>query len=109
MEVNWKVWLEVDEKKVFGKGPWELLKNIDELGSLRQAAAVMKMSYSKAWTIISRLEANLDFELLDKQVGGSNGGGSELTTESRKLLRKYRKLERRIAQEIPKIFQEVFN
>jgi molybdate transport repressor ModE-like protein len=109
VELKWKVWLEAEGKKIFGKGPQELLKKVDELGSLRQAAAAMEMSYSKAWTIISRLEISLDFELLEKQIGGSDGGGSELTVEGKELLRKYQEIEERIAQELPVIFQEVFN
>ncbi|ADL12022.1 winged helix-turn-helix domain-containing protein [Acetohalobium arabaticum] len=109
MEIKWKIWLEEDDGKVFGDGPRELLSKVKELGSLRQAAKAMDMSYSKAWSIISMIEKNLDVELLQRQIGGSNGGGSELTEEGKEILIKYHKMEQEVDHTLQKIFQNFFN
>ncbi|MFN2340394.1 MAG: winged helix-turn-helix domain-containing protein [Halanaerobium sp.] len=84
MRLNYKLWLEEDER-LFGDGPCQILELVDQLGSLRQAAAEINMSYSQAWKLIKKLEKRLDFKLLDKKVGGSSGGGSELTVKGRIL------------------------
>lgn len=46
MKVAHKVWLD-NEGKAFGEGPYQLLKRIEERGSLQQATTDMKMSYRK--------------------------------------------------------------
>ena len=84
MRLNYKLWLEEDER-IFGDGPCQILELVDQLGSLRQAAAEINMSYSQAWKLIRKLEKRLGFKLLDKKVGGSCGGGSELTVKGRIL------------------------
>lgn len=108
MELGWKVWLKNDEKKIFGKGPRNLLIKVEKFGSLRKAAVSMNMSYSKAWNIISNLEKNLGFEILDKYVGGIDGGGSTLTDEARELIKKYDEFERDIEENIEKIYRKYF-
>lgn len=48
MQVRYKLWLEEGEH-VFGEGLFELLQEIDRLGSINQAARSLKMSYRQAW------------------------------------------------------------
>lgn len=108
MELGWKVWLKSDEKKIFGRGPRNLLIKVEEFGSLRKAAASMNMSYSKAWNIISNLEKNLEFEILNKYVGGIDGGGSTLTDEARELIKKYDEFERDVEENVKKIYGKYF-
>ena len=47
-----------------GRGPVELLRGIERLGSINQAAKEMNMSYVKAWKIIKRMEASLGGKML---------------------------------------------
>ncbi|MGM0471110.1 MAG: winged helix-turn-helix domain-containing protein [Bacillota bacterium] len=108
MELKWKIWLEENENKIFGEGPKELLSKVDKLGSLRQAAVAMNMSYSKAWNVISMIEDNLGVKLLEKQAGGSSGGGSQLTQEGREILNNYRQLEIEVEEQLEKIFAQYF-
>ena len=58
------------QDKSFGPGPMRLLRGVEEGGSLHQAAEAMGMSYSKAWTLLRKLEKEWGFTLLDRQPGG---------------------------------------
>lgn len=102
-----KVWLEKEEKLVFGKGREELFKAIDEQGSISKAARSMEMSYKAAWEKIKVTEKRLGQKLVEKQVGGRSGGGTALTPKGRELLAKYEKLRRQCERETDKIFKRL--
>ncbi len=89
LKLRYKIWLEKNEEKVFGEGPLDILLRVEMTGSLRQAAEEINMSYSQAWNLIKDLEKRLEFNLLERKVGGERGGGSEITEEARKLMTKY--------------------
>ncbi|MFA5523379.1 MAG: LysR family transcriptional regulator [Tissierellales bacterium] len=108
MKIHWRIWLTKDEIKIFGKGPRELLQRTEKMGSLRKAAISMNMSYSKAWNLISNLEKALDTRILDKTIGGLDGGSSTLTEEGKRLISKYDELEKRIEEAVFKIYEEIF-
>ena len=76
-------------EKVFGPGVAQLLHCVQELHSLRAAAASMNMAYSKAWTVLRAAERELGFKLLHSTTGGKGGGGAVLTPEGKDLLEKY--------------------
>ena len=92
MDIEFRLWLKKGDKKVFGVGPRNLLRQVEVFGSLRQAALSLNMSYSKAWEIIKMLEENLGYRLIESRTGGNHGGGSYLTTEGKKLLTGFEKL-----------------
>jgi len=106
----YKIWLD-NNGKAFGEGPCELLARVERTGSLNQAAAEMGMSYNKAWRLIRTLEDRLGFPLLVRQVGGTAGGGSQVTPQARRLMRQYTALredvEKTLAQLYEKHFQEM--
>jgi molybdate transport system regulatory protein len=107
MKIGYRVWLD-NNGKAFGKGPKELLKRIEATNSLRQAAAQMDMSYSKAWKVIHDNENRLGFPLLERTVGGPSGGGSKLTPRARELLVQYDKLEKDVEKAVAKIYRNRF-
>lgn len=109
MKLAIKLWLITDDnnEKIFGEGPEELLIKVDEYGSLRQAAASMNMSYSKAWGIISNIEKQLDLKLLEKQIGGVKGGGSTLTPTAREMLDKYFKIKNEVELYVQNLQQKL--
>jgi molybdate transport system regulatory protein len=84
-----RIWLQERGLRVFGPGAQELLRRVDETGSLNQAAKDMKMAYSKAWRMIGEIEQGLGVNLLERQTGGAVGGGSRLTTEGRVVLKRF--------------------
>lgn len=77
------------DEKCFGPGIAALLHRVEELSSLRSAAASMGMAYSKAWSVLKSCEEHLGFKLLNSTVGGRNGGGAALTDEAREMLAAY--------------------
>lgn len=84
-----KIWLEKENQKVFGDGPWDILKRIEQTGSIRKAAAEINMSYSQAWRLVRMIETNLGCAILEKKTGGSGGGYSTLTPQAAKLTAAY--------------------
>ena len=94
--------------KAFGPGIAQLLHRIEELKSLRSAAASMEMAYSKAWTIIKNSEKALGYPLLTSTTGGKNGGGAVLTEEGASLLKKYDEFCTEMMEYGDKLFAEKF-
>ncbi len=107
MKVGYKVWLDNDGK-AFGDGPYELLRRVERMVSLRRAANHMGMSYSKAWRLIRTLEERLGFPLLDRKVGGQSGGGSLVTPRARNLLNQYEEFRRDVDASLENIYRKHF-
>ena len=78
--VKSKIWIEdAAGDLVFGSGRLRLLMAVAEYGSLLAAAKAMGMGYRAAWGKIKATEERLGKSLLDRRIGGSSGGGSDLT------------------------------
>ena len=75
--------------KIFGPGPYRLLCGIMKTGSLKKSADNMNMSYSKAFAKIKNAEKALGYALTTRSIGGKSGGGSVLTPQALKLMKKY--------------------
>lgn len=93
--VNGSLWLEGEGTRFFGPGPVELLKLIEETGSINQAAKKMGMSYKKAWEIVSRLNEIVGSPMVITATGGEKGGGSTISEEARQLIEYYQSLRER--------------
>ena len=107
MKVAYKVWLDNDGK-AFGEGPYQLMKRIEEKGSLHQAAIDMKMSYRKAWRTLHAIEEKLGFALLDRHVGGVSGGGSQITDAGRELVKNYEGFRNDVREALETIYGKHF-
>ena len=109
MRLRYKVWLEHEERgKAFGDGPLEMLERVERLGSLRQAATEMGMSYNKAWYLVRRLEKALGFLLLERRSGGRHGGGSVVTPRARELMVHYRRFREQVALNLFELYRRNF-
>ena len=109
MKPGYSLWITNENgDKIFGMGPYNLLLLIDELGSLNKAAKKISISYTKARDILNRAEKELNIKLLDREVGGAEGGGSKLTEDARKIMAKYDVYRIESSQSIDRIFEEVF-
>lgn len=73
----------VDPKRV------RLLKEIQKCGSINQAAKKANVSYKSAWDHLAAMNAISPRPLLERNVGGKNGGGTVLTTYAERLLQLY--------------------
>lgn len=72
----------------------ELLKAIEQSGSINQAAKQMGLSYKGAWQMLERANNGAPQTLLATAIGGSKGGGTVLTPAGRALLSLFARLER---------------
>lgn len=108
MKVRHRLWLEEDGH-VFGDGMANLLKSIDELGSISKTATSLNISYRKAWGMIKKSESRLGIKLLNTQTGGENGGGAFLTQNGRDLVKKYFNFKREVDLAIDHAFSKYFS
>lgn len=107
MRLMYKIWLDY-RGRAFGDGPARLLDGVDQWGSLRKAAQELGMSYNKAWRILHAAEERLGFPLMNRNVGGSLGGGSQLTAEAQDLLKRYRATIAEAEEALDLVFQRHF-
>jgi molybdate transport system regulatory protein len=87
--VRAKIWLTLGPRTLFGDGKADLLDLVEELGSLRRAAARMKMSYRYAWGLLRELERSAGFAFLE-HAGGSRRGRLSLSARGRRFVDAYR-------------------
>jgi len=87
--------LRFDPSGQFGPGKAELLESIGKTGSIRKAAAAMKMSYRRAWLLLQELEVMFDAPVIARSTGGTKGGGATLTPAGKMLIRRFRSIEKR--------------
>lgn len=64
-----RVWIEQEDEIYIGIGSTLLLKHIEELGSLRKAAEILKMSYRRAWGKLKNAEERIGQPLVEKTKG----------------------------------------
>jgi molybdate transport system regulatory protein len=96
-KVTGSLWMEFDEDRFFGPGRVELLERIDQTGSINQAAKEMRMSYKKAWDMITMLNKQAKQPVVILQAGGEKGGGARITEEAKELIAYHRLLRKRFA------------
>ncbi len=90
---------------IIGKGRMEILENIENTGSINQAAKIMKMSYKAVWSKIKSTEKHLNTRIVytDKK------NGTCLSKEGKELLEKYKLLKKKCMTADDKIFRSIFN
>jgi molybdate transport system regulatory protein len=108
IQVRSKVWLEVFGRPVLGPGRRELLRAVDEQGSISAAARLLKMSYRKAWGQIKAMESDFGLGLVALKTGGPGGGGAQLTSDARDLLAKYDLLTEGVEDQVNNKFRRIF-
>jgi molybdate transport system regulatory protein len=85
--------IDFDDGSALGPGKVRLLELVAETGSIRRAAAGMKMSYRKAWLLLKALKETFGEALVETTTGGKSGGGARLTRLGRFVVARYRALE----------------
>ncbi|HOP08925.1 MAG TPA: LysR family transcriptional regulator [Candidatus Methanofastidiosa archaeon] len=89
---KFKLWLENDKGQfLIGEGTFKLLKDIEDTGSLSDAAKKSNISYAHAWKKIRKVEKILNKTLVERTRGGVGGGHSQLADEGKELLDKFMK------------------
>lgn len=76
-----------------GPGKIALLEAIEASGSISGAGRLLKMSYKRAWDLIEDLNNNFAEPMVITATGGSHGGGAQLTSNGKILIKHYREIE----------------
>ena len=103
-----KVWLEIEGQYVFGFGISEILKAVEESGSIKAAAALLGKSYRHIWARIKKAEAALGEPLVNARVGGKGSSRSSLTELARRLVGDYDALRHRMFEVVDQEFSTRF-
>ncbi len=86
MKIKSKIWIEANNGILLSEGRVQLLKKIDETGSLNKAAKALNISYQKAWRLIDEVSEITNQPLIETKIGGAKGGGTLLTPYGKSLL-----------------------
>ena len=90
IHLHYKIWMsDKDEKWILGDGKWQILKLIEEKGSIKGACDELGYTYRRTWGNLKKIEQFFGFPLLEKQRGGSDGGRTQLTPEGKKLVKAF--------------------
>jgi molybdate transport system regulatory protein len=93
LAVEGGLWLGRRGRSFLGANRIKLLESIDRVGSITHAAKEVGLSYKAAWDAVDAMNNVADKPLLIRAAGGQHGGGSQLTSYGRELVRLYRLLE----------------
>jgi len=91
MEIKYKIWIEKNDKVVFGKGRDNILKAIDEQRSLNAAAKKLGMSYRAAWGRLRASEERMEMKLVEI---GDGEKSMQLTQKARAIIERFDTLEK---------------
>jgi molybdate transport system regulatory protein len=97
--------IDLDAKGRIGPGKIQLLEKIHTCGSISAAGRAMEMSYKRAWDLVDEINRICRQAAVERQTGGKNGGGANLTSFGTSLVARYRKIERAAASAVRKDLQ----
>jgi len=93
-----KVWLEADGESVLCRGLCDMLRAVEQTGSIKKGAEQIGRSYRFVWSRIKEAEAAFGNTLVETRVGGKEANRSELTPLAQELLRDFDALCKQIYQ-----------
>ena len=85
----------------------ELLRAIEQSGSINQATKQVGLSYKGAWQMIERANNLAPKVLITTATGGSKGGGTQLTAAGLSLLKLFTRLELQHRQFLQQLNQDL--
>jgi molybdate transport system regulatory protein len=99
-----KLWLEAGDGQVICHGLSDMLKAIDETGSIKGAAARIGRSYRFVWARIKDAEQSIGELLVEAHVGGRGTQRSELTPLARDLIRDFEQFRQEVFHLVDNVF-----
>jgi molybdate transport system regulatory protein len=103
-----KLWVVFGNRVKFGEGRAELLEAVERLGSFKQAVEQMGMSYRAAWGYFRELERAAGVKFLERHPGRGPEGGTRLTPEGRRFLKRYRRFRQGLDGVVTRHFEQSF-
>ena len=84
-----------------------LLEAIDRHGSISRAAKAVPLSYKAAWDAVDAMNNLADAPLVERSVGGRQGGGTALTAYGRQMIALYRAVEQEYQGAIDRLVERL--
>lgn len=110
LRLNYKIWLESSNREgILGDKKCELLRAIDDTGSLNDAMKKLNLTYRKTWDNLRKIERELGFPLIKPTRGGADGGNTVLTTEGKILIKAFEKFHSEYDIVIQQGFEKILN
>jgi molybdate transport system regulatory protein len=92
---SFKFWIELEGKRVLGKGGAAILEQIKKEGSISKTAENLGMSYRYVWNYLDEIRKIVGEPVVETFKGGkSGGGGARLTELGEYLLSEYKRISR---------------
>lgn len=101
-----KIWLEAGGESVLCRGLSDILRAVDETGSIKSGAAKVGRSYRFVWARLKEAEAAFGTSLVESRVGGHEANRSELTPLALDLLKTFDEMSAKIYQLVDGVFAE---
>jgi molybdate transport system regulatory protein len=98
MKANGRIWIDSPNGAFLGYGRIELLEKTKALGSIRQAALEMKISYRQAWQFIQQMNQEAGEPLVISQRGGKGGGQATVTEKGLSAIRQFQEFNQRFQE-----------
>jgi molybdate transport system regulatory protein len=93
-----KIRINHEGNTALGPGKIELLQMIEQHGSISAAAKQMQMSYRRAWELVDMMNRCFDQAVVLGSIGGSHGGGAQVTEFGKSLIEAYQQILQKSAQ-----------
>ncbi len=98
-----KIALETQLGALLGDTRIRLLEAIELHGSISQAAKTVPLSYKAAWDAVDAMNNMADSPLVERSVGGRQGGGTTLTHYGRQMVALYRAMEKEYQEALDRV------
>ena len=102
VKIKTRIWIDKDGQEILGPGIYNILKALEETGSIASAARKLGYSYKFIWTYIKKLEDVLGAPLVESRRGGRERGVTELTDVAKLLINYYESMNREVEQVVKK-------
>ena len=89
-----------------GPGKADLLRAIEQTGSISAAARALGMSYRRAWLLVDTMNHCFKQPLVETLTGGQKGGGAQITELGQDVLKRYLQMEAKAAASVQKDLAE---
>ena len=91
-----------------GPGKADLLRAIENKGSIQKAAESLDMSYMRAWKLVRTMNECFNTPLVEAARGGKTKGGARLTPKGQTILELYSNLEKESVRSTAPLFKKIF-
>ncbi|HTS52285.1 MAG TPA: winged helix-turn-helix domain-containing protein [Burkholderiales bacterium] len=85
-----------------GPGKADLLRAIEQTGSISAAARDLGMSYRRAWLLVDTMNQCFKSPVVETLTGGQRGGGARVTELGHEVLERYVEMEAKASASVQK-------